>query len=102
MDEKRLAFAAAFDELCLQHPLPPLPYPTNRKKLKRLKWLMKKQKNREHYSRALRAETLVTGYKGKQFLQWEINIHEVRLKEIAGACRLPVEALHSVYTLLYG
>jgi len=102
MDEKRAAFAAAFDELCLQHPLPPLPYPTNRKKLKRLKWLMKKRMSREYYSRALRAETLVTGHGGKQFLQWEINIHDMRRKEIAGACNLPTEALNSVYALLYG
>lgn len=102
MDDKRAAFAAAFDELCRQCPLPPLPYPDTQKKLKLLKSLMKKQKSREHYSRALMVQTMVTGYKGQKFTQWAIHIHcDFHRRHIAEACRLPVDHLHAIYTLLY-
>jgi hypothetical protein len=97
-DPLREAFADAFDELCRQHPLPPLPYPNNPQKLKRLKSIMRKQRNRKTWSNKLRAH--------RKWLPTNLDYYELALWEgviskIATDSVVPEGALFSTYALLF-
>lgn len=113
--EKRTAFAHAFRYLCEQNPLPPLPYPGNHKKLKRLKALMKTQKNRERWQRDIAATRVRVSVQNAG--SWTptgalelkaVEMHETRLvldfidhKHLALECKLPLDEVLAVKALIW-
>lgn len=113
--EKRTAFAHAFRYMCEQSPLPPLPYPGNQKKLKRLKALMKTQKNRERWQHDIAATRVrvmlqnVGNWTSAGGLKTTtVEMHDTILvldyidyKHLARECKLPLDEVLAIKALIW-
>lgn len=97
--EKYQIFREAFEGLCQNNPLPPLPYPSTARRLKRLKSIMKIQKNRARWLADIPSVTEHdNGYKRRN---WNLR-HRPHMYKIAEDCKLPRDELITVATLLVG
>lgn len=107
MDEKMRAYMDALAALIEANPLPPLPFPSSPAKLKRLKGLMKTQKNRERWLTAFQK------WKETQGNGWPfpgIDIHyraHTRMyampdhKHFSEQCKVPIDEIIAIRTLLF-
>lgn len=99
MDEKYQVFVEAFRGMCQNNPLPPLPYPSTARRLKRLKATMKIQKNRDRWLAAI--PSVIEYSNGYKCHPWRLDYRN-HLEKVAEDCKLPREELLTVATLLFG
>lgn len=101
--ERRAVFVEAMKGLFESYPLPPLPYPDNPRRLKRLKSIMRTQMNRERWLSLLlsRAKLKSTRITATEFLRAERFLKSDTLRVIAEECKVPEQVIRAVHSLIY-